>query len=216
MTALNMRRLDFVIAGAPRCGTTSLATYLAANPQIFFSPIKEPNYFCLDAAKLRVVDKEEAYVRLFRGATPGQLCGEGSTAYLFSERALPALLEFYPSIKVIISVRNPLEMVVSYHNQKVYAFEEDERDFARAWALSSARAEGRAVPAGCRAARYLDYRAVGRLGEQIQKAKRIVPDRQLHVIVFDDLRTDAVAVCRGILRFLDVGGESKEIFPMVN
>lgn len=207
---------DFVIAGAPRCGTTSLASYLAAHPQVFFSPVKEPNYFCLDAPGLRVVDTPEAYARLFSGAAPGQVLGEGSTAYLFSTAALPALLEAKPDLKVVLSVRNPLQMVVSHHGQKVYAFEEDERDFARAWRLSPERAAGRAVRPGCRAPAYLDYRAMGRLGEQVARAKRVVPEGQLHVVVFDDLQRDAAAVYRELERFLGLDHHDRSGFPVTN
>jgi hypothetical protein len=211
-----MKGPDFVIAGAPRCGTTSLSRYLAANSRVFFSPVKEPNYFCLDATRLRVIDTPEAYTRLFSRAQPGQLRGEGSTAYLFSRTALPALLEHNPRVRIILSVRNPLEMVVSHHSQKIYAFEENERDFARAWALSAARAEGRAVESCCRASRYLDYRAIGRLGEQIQRAKGFVPGCQLHIVVFDDLQTDPAAVHRDILSFLGLAPEEREGFPVTN
>jgi hypothetical protein len=211
-----MNSPDFVIAGAPRCGTTSLSNYLAASSGVFFSPIKEPNYFCLDTPRLRVIESPEAYVRLFSGARPGQLRGEGSTAYLFSQMALSALLEHNPKVRIIVSVRNPLEMVVSHYSQKVYAFEEEERDFARAWALSAARAEGRAVGKGCRAPRYLDYRAIGRLGEQIQRAKRLVPEDQLHIIVFADLQADPAAVYRSTLGFLGLDQEDRLEFPVVN
>ena len=38
---------DFFLVGAPRCGTTSLSRYLAANPQVCFSRPKEPHYFAL-------------------------------------------------------------------------------------------------------------------------------------------------------------------------
>lgn len=207
---------DFVIAGAPRCGTTSLASYLAEHPQVFFSRIKEPNYFCFDAPGLRVVDTNEAYSHLFAGAAPGQLLGEGSTAYLFSNTALPALLDAKPNVQVILSVRNPLQMVVSYHGQKVYAFEEDEREFGRAWRLSAARAVGQAVHHGCRAPLYLDYRAVGRMGEQVARAKRIVPGNQLHVVVFDDLRSDPEAVYSGLERFLMLDHHPLGRFPVTN
>jgi hypothetical protein len=36
---------NFLIVGAPKAGTTSLYHYLDQHPQIFMSPIKEPNYF---------------------------------------------------------------------------------------------------------------------------------------------------------------------------
>lgn len=46
-----MSRLpNFFIAGAPKAGTTSLYRYLDQHPQIYMSPIKEPNFF---AAEIR-------------------------------------------------------------------------------------------------------------------------------------------------------------------
>jgi hypothetical protein len=36
---------NFFIVGAPKAGTTSLYHYLAQHPDVYMSPIKEPNYF---------------------------------------------------------------------------------------------------------------------------------------------------------------------------
>src|SRR5487761_1072864 len=35
----------FFLVGAPKAGTTSLYHYLGQHPEIYLSPIKEPNYF---------------------------------------------------------------------------------------------------------------------------------------------------------------------------
>ena len=43
-----------------------------------------------------------------------------------------------------------------------------------------------------------------------------VPRRQLHAIVFDDLRADPGAVYRDTLRFLGVGADERSAFPVVN
>jgi len=39
---------DFFIAGAAKSGTTSLYHYLDNHPEVYMSPIKEPNHFCTD------------------------------------------------------------------------------------------------------------------------------------------------------------------------
>ena len=39
---------DFFIIGAAKSGTTSLYEYLKQSEDIYFSPIKEPNYFSDD------------------------------------------------------------------------------------------------------------------------------------------------------------------------
>jgi Sulfotransferase domain len=213
----DIRLPDFFIVGAPKCGTTSLATYLRAHPGIFMSPVKEPNYFCFDAPGLRdMYDRPETYGRLFARARPEQLCGEASTSYLFSDEAVPAILEANPAAKIIVMVRNPLDMVVSHHGQKLYTLEENEPHFERAWRLSPARARGEMVGPRCRAARYLDYQSIGRLGEQVKRLKAVVPEGQLLVIVFDDLCADRRRVYRETCQFLGVLPDERVAFAIEN
>src|SRR5262245_13866340 len=48
---------NFFVIGAPRSGTTSLYEYLKVHPEIFMSPVKEPDFFIkpsLDAALVHV------------------------------------------------------------------------------------------------------------------------------------------------------------------
>ena len=39
---------DFFIVGAAKCGTTALYHFLDKHPDIYMSPVKEPNHFCTD------------------------------------------------------------------------------------------------------------------------------------------------------------------------
>lgn len=39
---------NFLVIGAAKCGTTSLYHYLKSHPEVYMSPIKEPNYFSTD------------------------------------------------------------------------------------------------------------------------------------------------------------------------
>lgn len=207
---------DVVIVGAPKCGTTSLYTYLAGHSRICASAIKEPNYFCMDAPGLRVVDSWPGYLHMFRSAGPEQLRLEASTAYLLSRVAVEAILKTNPRAKFIAAVRDPIEMIVSYHAQKLYAFEEDQADFAVAWELSPQRARGERVGARCRAPAYLDYRSVARLGEQVARLTGLVPADQLMIVLFDDLHVDAEGAYRRALRFLGLPPETREGFEVTN
>jgi hypothetical protein len=213
----DIRLPDFFIVGAPKCGTTSLASYLRTHPGIFMSAVKEPNYFCFDAPGLRdMYDRPDMYGRLFARARPAQLCGEASTAYLFSNEAVPAILAANPAAKIIVMVRNPLDMVVSHHGQKFYTLEENEPDFERAWRLSPARAKGEKVGPRCRAPKYLDYQSIGRLGEQVSRLKAVVPEDQLLVIVFDDLCADRRRIYRETCLFLGVPPDERGDFAIEN
>ena len=205
-----------MIVGAPKCGTTSLYSYLSGHPGVFASPIKEPNFFCLDTPALRVVSRWSDYEGLFRAAGPDQLRLEASTAYLLSPVAVPAILEANSRAKIIVAVRDPIEMIVSYHAQKLYAFEEDQVDFGLAWELSGYRARGERVAARCRAPAYLDYKSVARLGGQVARMVRIVPPDQLHVILFDDLSRDAERTYGAVLDFLALAPDGRNDFAIAN
>ena len=43
--ALDNRKVNLFIVGAPKCGTTSLYKYLSEHYEVFMSPVKEPNFF---------------------------------------------------------------------------------------------------------------------------------------------------------------------------
>jgi hypothetical protein len=207
---------DVVIVGAPKCGTTSLYGYLKDHPGVYASPIKEPNFFCLDTPALRVVDNWKDYGGLFRSARPGQLRLEASTAYLLSPVAVPAILEASPKARIIVTIRNPIDMIVSYHAQKLYAFEEDQPDFAVAWSLSEWRARGERVNDQCRAPAYLDYQRVARLGDQVARMVDVVPADQLLLLLFDNLSRDAAQVYGSVLEFLGLEPVGRKEFAVAN
>jgi hypothetical protein len=219
-----LRRVpDFFIVGAAKCGTTALYSYLETHPDIFMPTVKEPHYFYRDFRdgttpndRVGAFARPEYYSRLFEKASSNQLCGEASTFYMFSRFAIANILKENPNAKLIAMVRNPMDMVVSFHRQEIYSFEEDELDFATAWALSEARAKGERVPPGCKSPERLNYKSVGRLGEQVERLLRTAPREQVHIIVFDDFVADTPRAYRGAVRFLGLADPGMTKFPIVN
>ena len=69
-------QVDFMVIGAHKSGTTSLAYQLGQHSQISFCREKEPHYFCTDKDSGQL----EKYHNLFEPGM-GQLYGEGSTSY---------------------------------------------------------------------------------------------------------------------------------------
>lgn len=214
-----MRHPDFFIVGAPKCGTTALSEYLRDHPQAFVSRPKEPHYFCGDFDYYYRPGERtlEHYLQLFEEADDRHLAvGEASVWYLYSHDAVPAILDFDPAARIIAMVRSPVEMVPSLHSQLLYALDEDEPDVERAWRLQDERAEGRSLPPGCRVPEFLQYREACRLGAQIERLMGVVPEGQLEVIVFDDLRADTRRVYARTLEFLGLPDDGRDDFPRVN
>ena len=214
-----MKRPNFFIVGAPKCGTTALAEYLRTHPRAFLTQPKEPHYFSTDFPYYYAPGNEslDHYLALYNDARDSDLAvGEGSVWYLYSERAAHEILSFEPAARFVVMVRNPLEMAPSLHSQMLYMRDEAEESFARAWALQGERQAGRAVPPTCRVPEFLHYGEAAKLGAQIQRLLATAPREQVKVIVFDDFRADTGAVYAETLAFLGLPDDGRREFETVN
>lgn len=68
---------NFILAGAPTCGTTSLHHYLHQHPQVFMSPVKEPTFFA--ASDMLSRDDFLRVIKRDRGALQAYLNGPQTT-----------------------------------------------------------------------------------------------------------------------------------------
>ncbi|NLF38083.1 sulfotransferase, partial [bacterium] len=107
---MTMRLPDFFIVGAPKSGTTALHAYLGRHPSIFVPARKEPHFFGSDIVSPAFVRDRDAYLSLFAGATTEARVGEASIWYLYSKRAAREIKEFNPDARIIIMLRNPVDM----------------------------------------------------------------------------------------------------------
>lgn len=114
---------NFFIVGAPKAGTTSLYFYLKRHPDVFMSPVKEPNFFSYDETiKQNLYHKEkgirtfEAYQNLFAEANGHhKAIGEASVSYLFYPSVPDKIKEKVSDAKIIISLRNPIDRCYSHY-----------------------------------------------------------------------------------------------------
>jgi hypothetical protein len=205
---------DFFVVGAPRCGTTAFCKYLARNPQICFSQPKEPHYFTrLDRDPSEAELKRDYLDRYFwHHESAHRSVGEGSVSYLYLPDVIERIRRINPAARFIALVRNPLQMLPSYHLKMRYLLQEDEPDFGMAWQLETERARGRRIPNHCLDPRLLMYREVAKLGAQVQRLYDVAGRERSHVVVFDDLASDALGVYRRALEFLQVDYDGQTTF----
>jgi hypothetical protein len=211
-----MKKPNFFIIGAPKCGTTSIAAWLSEHPQVFMSRPKEPHHFNTDSR--RSVTKRSEYERLFRGATERHVAvGEASVWYLESRTAVTAIEEYADSPKYVVCLRNPVEMAPSLHEQQVHNGNEDVYDFHTAWNLSDQRLDGTDVPWRCRdEPRHLAYKQMGTLGRQCERLLAAIPPGRIHIVLLDDLRADPGMVYRQLLGFVGLDDDGRSEFPTYN
>ncbi len=208
----------FFLVGAPRCGTTSLAVALAQHPQICFSEPKEPHYFTYAPKDLDRGRLEAEYIRAF--FRPDQMSrdalGEASPSYLYSAQAIRTIDRMFPAARFLVMVRNPLEMLPSWHARVLFTMDEDAANFEDAWRLQEQRAKGQSIPARCRDWRMLQYAEVGRLGARLAELIHIVGQDRVKAIVFDDFTSAPLVVYRGVLDFLGLEHDERTEFARMN
>jgi len=177
-------QVDFMIIGAQKCGTTTLAEQLAAHPQICFCQVKEPGYFNTTSdwqAKLAT------YHRLFT-PTPGQLCGEASTMYTFlpeHQETHARLYAYHPGLKLIYMMRNPVERVLSNYAHRLVRQTTD---------LPPERAVF-ADPAYVNRSRY---------GVQVRPYLSLFPREQILLLIFEEYIADQTGSLCQIAEFLGI------------
>ena len=207
---------SFFIIGAPKCGTTSLAGWLADHPRVFMSPWKEPRYFDRDLrTRMRIGSRE--YGSLFRGAAEDHLAvGEATVWYLFSSQAVPNIERELSGSRYVVMIRNPVDMASSLHEQMSLHQVEHITDFADAWEHSPVRRAGKGVRRWVVEPRLLDYQHVCRLGEQLERLYDRVPEERVLVLILDDIKADPRREYLRVLEFLGLPDDQRVSFPARN
>lgn len=179
-------RPDVAIVGAMKCGTSSLAAQLAAQPGLFVTTPKEPNFFSDDDVYARGPDW---YAGLFDGAAPGDLRVEASTHYAKLPdlpRACPRLAAACPDARIVYLIRDPVARAVSH--------------FVHGWTVGEMGRDGETIDDAVEARPALI--AYGRYGAQVAPwLAAFGPDR-VHVDTMEAMRADPRAFMDRLGAFL--------------
>lgn len=209
---------NLFVVGAPKCGTTSLCRYLGFHPDIFVPALKEPLFFCTDqlhGERWRVADPER-YLDLF---APGAGCRwrcEGSAWYLLSSAAPSRIRRNCRDPKIIIVLRNPVDMIVSLHAQFLFSANENIRNFERAYRAQARRARGRRIPWRSHFTEGLLYTRVGRYAPQVERYFEVFSRDRVKVLIFEDFFADVANGYRDVLDFLELDTSFVPTFTVEN
>ncbi len=209
------RKPDLFIVGAPKCGTSALSTYLREHPRIFIPALKELHYFGSDV-RYPGRPSLEQYLAHFTPARDELRIGEASTSYLFSRRAAEEIKAFNPAARIIIMLRNPVDMMYSLQSELLYWLNEDIEDFGAALAAEEDRKQGRRWPVRVHIIAYTWYRTVAAFTEQVRRYFDAFGRDRVHVIIQEDFHRNRAQVYEETLRFLDVPAGFQPDFRIVN
>jgi hypothetical protein len=203
---------DFLIVGAPKGGTTSLHYYLKQHPSVFMPERKEPWFFSFmdnppayvsPSTLPGVVHDPAEYPLLFEGAEDGQMVGEASPSYLYTHDVAIANMrkvygDDFEKLKIVITLRDPAARAWSQywtfrrvlHEPATFSEavgSEFIRDrMAKDWNI------------------FYDYVGFGNYYNQVKAYLDAFGSDRVKILLFDDLKADAPALCRDLFEFIGV------------
>lgn len=211
-----MKKPNFFIIGAPKCGTTSLAGWLGDLDNVYMSNPKELEFFDFDRKK-GWKDDYSRYWKFFEKASVEHVAvGEASTAYLRSRVAVVEILKHIPDAKFVVGIRNPVELAFSWHGQVIFEGWENVSDFEEAWSLQNKRRSGLRVPKFCPDPNDLLYGDVCSLGTQVSRLFEVVPRERVFVYTLDRMRSDSPGLWADLLEFLEIPFAERSEFSVRN
>ena len=181
---------SFVLAGAQRCGTTSLFRALVAHPSVL-GPVhhKGVNYFDVNHARGWSWYQGHFPLRAVAGwrARGPAVTFEASGYYVYHPHAAARLVAELPDVKVVVMLRDPVERAYSaFKHERARGFETE--SFERALELEDERVQPdlEAMLADPDhygfSHRHHSYRRRGQYAEQLQRLVDALGRDRLHVV----------------------------------
>ncbi|MBA93857.1 MAG: hypothetical protein CMG47_02210 [Candidatus Marinimicrobia bacterium] len=200
-----MKNPNLFIVGAPKSGTTFLYYYLKQHPDIYFPNFKEPHFFGSDLIRRNGAYNLslDEYQDLFK--TDKKIIGEASTFYIFSKDAPEEIYNFNPKAKIIIMLRDLVDLVHSLHSQFVFSGDEVIEDFTQALELEDSRLSGNRIPNQTTVVNKLFYTSnILSLPRSIQSFIRYFGRENIKFIDLDDIKKNPKKVYFETLEFLNI------------
>lgn len=209
-------RPNFFIVGAPKSGTTAMHSYLREHPDVFAPDFKEPHFFADDLSYRGYLRDPKQYFGLFGPGKGKARIGEASVWYLYSQTAARNIRKELGQVKIVVMLRNPVDLLYSLHSQFVYSGTEDIEDFRAALEAEPARRTGAIRPRTDYDVKLLYYSDVIDFAPQLQRYYDEFGRESVHVVLFDDFRADTRVSVEECLRFLDLTPEVPKRLGVVN
>jgi len=180
---------NFLVIGAPRSGTSWIHRNLIQHPQVYVPKAKEVHFFDRDYEK-----GTDYYESFFSGWRHESAVGETTPAYIhgvYTSRNIPFLIKQHlPNVKLIASLRNPIERAYSRYLHSKARFEKN----------TSLSFEEKLKDRP-------EFIQEGFYAEQLEKYYKHFQKDQILVLLYDDLVAAPDDFMREIYNFIGVDPE---------
>lgn len=175
------RKLDFVIGGAQKGGTSSLFLIFCQHHQIQMAATKETHFFDDESADWRHPDYSKLHA--YFAADDGRLRGEATPITLYWRPAIRRLRDYNPDMKFIILLRNPATRAFSNWRHEIASGRENV-PFNDAIRGGRSRVGLHAEVEGLH--RYVSYVERGFYGQQLSYLLEFFPKRNVHCEISEE------------------------------
>ena len=192
-------RVNFVIGGTQKGGTSALDSFLRQHPQICMPDTrKELHFFDLDEN----FANQPNYKRYHSNFRPGKqhlVAGEATPIYMYWNTAPARIWTYNPEMKWILALRNPVERAFSAWNMETRRAAEN-LSFREAIEWEAVRCR-EALPFQHRVFSYLDR---GFYAAQLRRLFNIFGQDRCHILLNEDLRANHEETLHGVFNFLEI------------
>ena len=206
---------NLFIIGAPKTGSTSLYHYLAEHPQANMCADKEPHFFshdlksqCLQLHRENIkfnYHTEREYLSLFKNGNDYLVNGDASTSYIYSTTAAEEIYNFNSEAKIIVILREPVELLHSWYHYIRYTSEEPANTFEEALSLETKRKQSiNNIPNSVWYPQRIYYRDLIKFDVQLQRYFDRFNRDNIKVMLTEDLLSDPHGTYAEILDFLSL------------
>ncbi len=105
-------RIDFIIIGAQKAGTTALFDHLSDDPALSLSRVKEVHFFDNDSLDWNRPDYDPYHHQF--AAADHRIRGEATPIYAYWPKALERIAVYRPDIRLVFMLRDPVARAWSH------------------------------------------------------------------------------------------------------
>lgn len=218
-------KVNFIIAGTQKGGSTALAKFLAQHPQIAFGIEKECHFFDHDTyfekekVNYSIYHKNWIHILLNqKKLSTYKIYGESTPIYMYWQECMERIKLYNYKMKLIFILRNPIDRAYSQWNMNKDRLEED-LSFIEALKQEKTR---RLISSNND--RLYSYINRGFYSQQIEKIMNIFPHQQMLFLKNEDLKNNHQQTLNSVFEFLEVDSCNKieprkinsRFYPLMN
>lgn len=194
--AENGRFPNLVIAGAPKCGTSSLYFWLAPHPEVCASTVKETFFLADGVSRFNThlnyaKDGLEAYKKHFKNCDDAKIVFEATAPYIYYQTPLEVLPQLNPIPKIAFILREPARRLYSKYTFSRYKLKNFSGSFLDYISLGGTKFSGQHVDEG----NYANY---------LEKWVAVFGGDNIYVLTLEALMQDQVKGMQGFAHWLGI------------